>query len=212
MKRVFDISFAAILALLFALPMLLIAAAIKLTSRGPVIHWSKRIGKGNREFLMPKFRTMRTDAPQLATHLLSEPDRWITPVGALLRRTSLDELPQLWTVLKGDMSIVGPRPALFNQFDLMEQRTRCGVHQLLPGLTGWAQVHGRDNLSIGQKVKLDEIYLRHRSLWMDICVILITVKKAVRGDDISNGSPSGNDGHRLRVDEPDSHSSQLKAA
>jgi O-antigen biosynthesis protein WbqP len=198
--------------LLFALPMLLIAAAIKLTSRGPVVHWSRRIGKGNQEFLMPKFRTMRTDAPQLATHLLSEPARWITPVGVLLRRTSLDELPQLWTVLKGEMSIVGPRPALFNQFDLMEQRTRCGVHQLVPGLTGWAQVHGRDNLSIGQKVLLDELYLRHRSLWLDICVILITVKKAVRGDDIATGSTSGAYRCEIVADRLDTRSSKQKAA
>ncbi len=188
MKRVFDCSCAVILLLLFALPMLLIALAIKVSSTGPMIHWSRRVGKDNKTFFMPKFRTMRTDAPQLATHLLPDSERWITPVGAWLRRTSLDELPQLWTVLQGEMSTVGPRPALFNQFNLVEQRSRCRVHQLLPGITGWAQIHGRDKLTIAEKVALDEYYLHHQTLWLDIRIILATAKKAIRGDDIVNGS------------------------
>ena len=184
MKRFFDVACSAILLLLIGLPMLAIALAIWLTSGRPIVHLSRRVGKDNQDFLMPKFRTMRTDVPQLATHLLSDATKWLTPLGSLLRRTSLDELPQLWSVLKGDMSLVGPRPALFNQYDLVEQRTCCGVHRLPPGVTGWAQIHGRDNLSIAEKVALDEEYLKRQSLLLDVQIILATAIKAIRGDDV----------------------------
>ena len=201
MKRLVDALFATFLLVLFCIPMLLVAIAVKLTSQGPVIHWSRRIGKNNREFLMPKFRTMRVDAPQLATHQLFDADRWITPIGAWLRRTSVDELPQLYSVLKGDMSIVGPRPALFNQFDLVAERTARGIHRLTPGVTGWAQIRGRDRLSIAEKVAMDEYYLHRQSLALDLHIVLVTVIKSFRGDDVAAAGPGISPAHDAVVDQ-----------
>jgi len=184
MKRLFDVALAAVLLLVFSLPLLVIALLVKLSSRGPVLYCSDRVGRRNRLFRMPKFRTMVVGTPAVATHLLINADSHITPLGGLLRRTSLDELPQLWSILVGDMSFVGPRPALFNQHDLVELRTRLGIDRLTPGLTGWAQVNGRDELSIAEKVRHDEYYLRHRSLQMDVKIVLLTLLKAVRGDGV----------------------------
>ncbi len=185
MKRTLDITLA-LFGLLFAfVPMLAIALAIKLTSPGPVLYWSDRVGRKNRLFRMPKFRTMRIDTPELATHLLTDTRRWITPVGRLLRKTSLDELPQLWSILAGDMSFVGPRPALHNQDDLVALRTGCEVHLLPPGLTGWAQINGRDELSIPAKVNLDAWYLTHRSLALDARILALTAIRAFRGDGVA---------------------------
>lgn len=174
MKRVFDIVFSLLALLLFAVPLLLIALAIRLTSSGQAIYWSDRVGKGNRLFRMPKFRTMRIDTPAVATHLLEDPERYITPLGRMLRKTSLDELPQLWSILVGHMSVVGPRPALYNQDDLIARRTEKGLHHLAPGLTGWAQINGRDDLPIPQKVALDEEYMRRKSFWFDLKVVFLT--------------------------------------
>ena len=184
MKRLFDISLAGLLLLLGAAPMLLIALSVKLTSRGPVLYWSQRVGRNNRLFGMPKFRSMRTDAPVVATHLLTDTQHWITPLGRLLRVTSLDELPQLWSIFIGEMSFVGPRPALFNQHDLIQMRTQAGVHRLTPGLTGWAQINGRDELSLEEKVRLDALYLQQRSFAWDLQILAITVLKVVRRDSI----------------------------
>ena len=183
-KRCFDISLGtfALLALLGVLP--LVAMAVKLTSTGQVLYWSQRIGKDNTVFLMPKFRTMRTDTPVVATHLLANPDIYLTPVGKFLRTTSLDELPQLYSILMGHMSFVGPRPALFNQDDLIELRTRAGVHVLTPGLTGWAQVNGRDELPISEKVELDKVYLQKQSWFFDLQILLRTFVKVVRMDGV----------------------------
>jgi len=183
-KRCFDISLGtfALLALLGVLP--LVAMAVKLTSTGKVLYWSQRIGKDNTVFLMPKFRTMRTDTPVVATHLLANPDTYLTPVGKFLRTTSLDELPQLYSILMGHMSFVGPRPALFNQDDLIELRTRAGVHVLTPGLTGWAQVNGRDELPIPEKVELDKVYLQKQSWFFDLQILLRTFVKVVRMDGV----------------------------
>jgi O-antigen biosynthesis protein WbqP len=178
-KRLVDIVVAGIALLLLALPIALVALAVKLTSPGPVLYWSDRVGRGNRIFRMPKFRSMRIDTPQVATHLLASPERWLSPIGSFLRRSSLDELPQLWSVLTGDMSLVGPRPALFNQADLIELRTRRGVHVLRPGITGWAQVNGRDELPIPGKVDFDAWYLEHRSLALDARILLLTVRKVL---------------------------------
>ena len=186
MKRLFDIVFCGLLLLLFAIPMALIALAVKLTSRGPVLYWSDRVGRANRIFRMPKFRSMRTDAPQLATHLFRDPGAYLTPIGGFLRRSSLDELPQLISVLRGDLSLVGPRPALFNQDDLIALRTELGVHELLPGVTGWAQVNGRDELPIPEKVRLDHEYLRTRSFWLDLRILITTVLKVVRREGVSH--------------------------
>jgi O-antigen biosynthesis protein WbqP len=169
-----------------ALPLLMVALAVKLTSPGPVLYWSDRVGRHNRIFRMPKFRSMRTDTPAVATHLLQDPDAWLTPIGAFLRKTSLDELPQLWSILAGDMSIVGPRPALFNQDDLIALRSERGVHELAPGLTGWAQVNGRDELPIPQKVELDVEYLRRRSFLFDLRIVWLTVIKVLRRDGVSH--------------------------
>lgn len=187
MKRLVDILVAAFLLALLWLPMLCIALIIKLTSRGPAIYWSRRIGQNNVPFWMPKFRTMRRDTPQLATHLLPSPEQWLTPIGSWLRKTSLDELPQLWSILKGDMSFVGPRPALFNQHDLIQQRSQHGIDRLLPGLTGWAQINGRDLLSVEEKVILDAHYLQHQSLKLDAWIVLRTIFKIVRCDDVVDG-------------------------
>lgn len=186
MPRPVDVLLALGALLVFAIPMALVALAVKLTSRGPVLYWSQRIGRDNRLFAMPKFRSMRVDTPALPTHLLRDGERWLTPIGGFLRRSSLDELPQLWCILTGDMSVVGPRPALFNQDDLMAARTEQGVEKLRPGLTGWAQVNGRDSLSIPEKVAYDAEYLRRRSLWLDLRIIWMTVKKVLNSKDISH--------------------------
>lgn len=177
MNRPLELLLALFVALVVAIPSLLVALAVKLTSRGPVLYWSQRIGSGNRHFEMPKFRTMRVGTPAVATHLLGDPASALTPIGGFLRKTSLDELPQLWSVLKGDMRFVGPRPALFNQDDLIAIRTELGVHRLKPGITGWAQVRGRDTLTIPEKVALDEEYLHRRSLLLDLRILALTVLK-----------------------------------
>jgi O-antigen biosynthesis protein WbqP len=184
MKRLFDILLALVLGILLLPAMAIIAVAIRLTSPGPAIYWSRRVGRNNRLFWMPKFRTMYVGAPEVATHLLIESRKWITPVGRWLRKTSLDELPQLWSILVGDMSFVGPRPALFNQHDLIQLRTQAGVHTLRPGLTGWAQIHGRDELSVPMKVVLDTFYLQNRSFWLDLYILITTAAKVVRGEGV----------------------------
>jgi O-antigen biosynthesis protein WbqP len=166
------------------MPILVIALAVRCTSRGPILYWSKRVGRFNRTFLMPKFRSMREGTPAVATHLLSNAGSYLTPVGTLLRTTSLDELPQLWSILKGDMSFVGPRPALFNQDDLITLRTENGVHELVPGLTGWAQVNGRDEVSVPEKVKLDAEYLARRSFLFDLKILWLTLLKVVRREGV----------------------------
>ena len=186
MKRVFDVALALFATGLLCVPLLALILLVRLTSPGPALYWSDRVGHLNRIFSMPKFRTMRIGTPAVATHLLTNPDAYLTPVGSFLRKTSLDELPQLWSILVGDMSFVGPRPALFNQDDLVALRTEQGVHELLPGLTGWAQVNGRDGISIPDKVKLDVEYLRRQSLWFDITILWLTVLKVVRRDDVSH--------------------------
>lgn len=186
MKRGFDLLLALLAGIVLALPIALVAIAVRITSPGPALYWSTRIGRNNRHFQMPKFRSMRIDTPAVATHLLENPQQWLTPIGSLLRRTSLDELPQLWCILNGDMSFVGPRPALFNQDDLITLRTEAGVHALIPGLTGWAQVNGRDELPIPQKVKLDTEYLQRRSLTFDMKIIWITACKVLAKDGVSH--------------------------
>ena len=185
MKRLFDVAASGGALLLLALPLLVLAAVVRLTSPGPALYWSQRVGRGNRLFAMPKFRTMRIDTPEVATHLLDDPDRWLTPPGSLLRRTSLDELPQLWSVLVGEMSLVGPRPALFNQDDLVALRTAAGVDALRPGVTGWAQINGRDEIAISEKVALDAEYLRRRSFWFDLAILLRTVLPVVTGKGVT---------------------------
>jgi O-antigen biosynthesis protein WbqP len=167
-------------------PVLVVAALVRLTSKGPALYWSDRVGRNNTIFKMPKFRSMQIGTPAVATHLLSNPDACLTPIGSFLRQSSLDELPQLWSILKGDMSFVGPRPALFNQHDLIELRTQQGVHTLVPGLTGWAQVNGRDELPIPDKVKLDVEYLQRQSLWFDIRILWLTFVKVLRRDGVSH--------------------------
>jgi O-antigen biosynthesis protein WbqP len=186
MKRVLDVVLAVIALLVLLVPIGFVALLVKLTSPGPVLYWSDRVGRGNRIFAMPKFRTMRTGTPEVASHLLENAGSHLTPIGSFLRRTSLDELPQLWSILRGDMSFVGPRPALFNQDDLVALRTQHGIHNLMPGLTGWAQINGRDELSIPHKVDLDLQYLRARSLVLDIRILLLTVRRALRGEGVSH--------------------------
>lgn len=186
MKRLLDVFLCSILLVIFAIPMAFIALAVKLTSMGSVLYWSDRVGRNNRIFRMPKFRSMRTDAPQLATHLLSAPGTYLTPIGSFLRRSSLDELPQMISVLRGDLSLVGPRPALFNQTDLIAMRTECGVHELVPGITGWAQVNGRDELPIHEKVRLDHEYLSAQSFILDLKILFLTVLKVARRDGVSH--------------------------
>ena len=186
MKRAFDIAIA-LAGLVLLSPLLLgLALAVRLESPGPALHWSRRVGRGNRIFAMPKFRTMRTGAPNVATHLLEDPDRWLTRLGGVLRRTSLDELPQLWSVLKGDMSLVGPRPALFNQEDLVALRTEAGVDALRPGLTGWAQINGRDELPIPEKARLDREYLERMSLVFDLRILAVTALAALSGRGVTH--------------------------
>jgi len=180
MKRIFDLLAASVLLLCLAVPMLVIALAVKLTSRGPVLYWSNRVGRNNRIFAMPKFRTMRIDTPQLPSHLLEDPESWLTPIGGFLRRTSLDEFPQLFSILKGEMSLVGPRPALYNQTDLIELRTEYGVHEAPVGLTGWAQINGRDESPLFEKVAHDVHYLQHRSFWFDLKILALTAWKVLR--------------------------------
>jgi O-antigen biosynthesis protein WbqP len=186
MKRALDLVLAAGALTVFALPMAVVAIAVRVTSKGPVIYWSDRVGRDNVLFRMPKFRSMRIETPAVATHLLTDTSAWLTPIGGFLRKSSLDELPQLWSILVGDMSIVGPRPALFNQDDLIALRTAHGVHRLRPGLTGWAQVNGRDELPIQDKVRLDLHYLQNRSLALDLKTIWMTVDKVIRARDISH--------------------------
>ena len=184
MKRIFDLVLAILFSSLLLIPLLLLAIAVALTSRGPVLYWSDRVGRDNAVFKMPKFRSMRMGTPIVATHLLIQAHEYLTPVGGFLRKTSLDELPQLWSIINGDMSFVGPRPALFNQTDLIELRTRHGVHHLVPGLTGWAQVNGRDELPIPDKVALDVAYMNTRSLLLDIRILCMTVFKVLARDNI----------------------------
>eukprot|EP01133_Synstelium_polycarpum_P018448 gene18448-22078_t len=172
--------------LVFAVPFAALVVLVKLTSKGPALYWSNRVGRDNALFAMPKLRTMRVDTPVVATHLLNDPDQFLTPVGGFLRKSSLDELPQLWCILRGDMSVVGPRPALYNQHDLIALRTAQGVHSIPPGLTGWAQVNGRDELPLEVKVQLDADYLKQRSLWLDVKIVFLTVLKVVRRDGLSS--------------------------
>ena len=186
MKRLFDLIVALVAAVFLALPILIVVLAVRLTSPGPALYWSKRVGRHNRIFKMPKFRSMRIDTPAVATHLLQNPEQWLTPIGSFLRKSSLDELPQLWSILKGDMSLVGPRPALFNQDDLIALRIEKGVHELVPGLTGWAQVNGRDELPIPQKVQLDAEYLQRRSLLFDLKILWMTALKVMVRDGVSH--------------------------
>ena len=186
MKRLFDFACSSMAFIFLAIPMLITALAVKLTSSGPILYWSDRVGKNNSIFKMPKFRTMRTDTPAVATHLLGDPDRWLTPIGKFLRKSSLDELPQLFSILTDDMSIVGPRPALFNQDDLVALRTEKGVHKLTPGLTGWAQINGRDELPIPVKVDFDVWYLDHRSFWLDLKIIVMTFVKVLRKEGVTH--------------------------
>jgi len=185
-KRLFDLVLALCAAVLLLLPGLLVALAVRLTSKGPVLYWSDRVGRGNKIFRMPKFRSMQVGTPSVATHLLSNPNGYLTPIGSFLRRSSLDELPQLWSIIKGDMSLVGPRPALFNQSDLIALRSQHGVHELVPGLTGWAQINGRDELPIPQKVALDIEYLRRRSFMFDLQIIFKTAVKVLSRESVSH--------------------------
>lgn len=186
MKRGLDLFLATIAAVVFFLPLCLLAVVIKVTSKGPVFYWSNRVGRGNRIFSMPKLRTMRVDTPVVATHLLADAATFLTPVGGFLRRSSLDEIPQIWCIVRGDMSVVGPRPALFNQQNLIDMRTSEGIHELRPGLTGWAQVNGRDELPLREKVRLDAEYVRKQSVVFDLKVIMLTALKVVRRDGITH--------------------------
>ena len=186
MKRILDILLSIFALALLAIPIAVVWAAVCLTSPGPALYWSSRVGKKNMLFSMPKFRTMHTRTPTVATHLLANPQSYLTPIGSFLRKTSLDELPQLWNILKGDMSWVGPRPALYNQADLIAQRTIHGVHTLVPGLTGWAQINGRDEIPIPEKVKLDAFYLAHKSILMDIKIILLTALKVLKRENVTH--------------------------
>ena len=185
-KRLFDLLLALVAAVVLAVPVLLVALLVRLTSPGPPLYWSDRVGRHNLIFKMPKFRSMRLGTPAVATHLLIDPQAYLTPVGKFLRKSSLDELPQLWSILKGDMSFVGPRPALFNQHDLIELRTLRDVHELVPGLTGWAQINGRDELPIPDKVRLDVEYLQRQSLGFDIHILWRTFVKVIRRDGITH--------------------------
>jgi O-antigen biosynthesis protein WbqP len=186
MKRFFDLCLVIVAFFILLVPIILVAVLVKLTSEGPILYWSDRVGKNNKIFKMPKFRTMRVNTPAMATHLLPNPQQFLTPIGSGLRRSSLDELPQLWSIFSGEMSFVGPRPALFNQDDLISLRTLNGVHQLFPGLTGWAQVNGRDELPIPEKVQLDKYYLENQSILMDIKIIVLTFVKVIRRDNVTH--------------------------
>ena len=186
MKRLFDVLLGCLAALILFVPVLLVAVAVRLTSKGPALYWSDRVSRNNMIFKMPKFRSMRVGTPAVATHLLVNPRAYLTPIGSFLRKSSLDELPQLWSILAGDMSFVGPRPALFNQQDLIALRTEHGVHTLVPGLTGWAQVNGRDELPIPEKVKLDVAYLQRQSMWFDVRILWLTFIKVLKRDGVSH--------------------------
>ena len=186
MKRFFDLLLAALAVLVLLVPVAVLALLVRLTSRGPALYWSDRVGQHNRIFKMPKFRSMQLGTPAVATHLLNDPKTYLTPIGSFLRKSSLDELPQLWSILVGDMSFVGPRPALFNQVDLIALRTEHGVHELVPGLTGWAQINGRDELPVPDKVKLDTEYLKRKSVLFDIRILWLTLAKVVRRDGVSH--------------------------
>lgn len=180
MKRICDILLSLLLLCCLSIPMIIIALIVKLTSKGPALYWSDRVGINNIIFRMPKFRTMRLDTPAIATHLMKDPDLYLTPVGAFIRILSLDELPQLWSILKGDMSFIGPRPALYNQDDLVDLRTKKGIHRLVPGVTGWAQVNGRDEIPIPLKVEYDEYYMNNKSIILDLKIVWITVCNVLR--------------------------------
>jgi O-antigen biosynthesis protein WbqP len=186
MKRIFDILLVLLVAVPMFVPVLLVAVAVRLTSKGPVLYWSDRVGRSNVIFKMPKFRSMRLGTPAVATHLLANPKAHLTPIGSFLRKSSLDELPQLWSILVGNMSFVGPRPALFNQQDLIDLRTQEDVHTLIPGLTGWAQVNGRDELPIREKVALDAEYLTRKGLRFDIKILWMTFLKVIQRDGVSH--------------------------
>ncbi len=186
MKRFSDLALGLFAAIVLLVPIAVVAVLVRLTSPGPALYWSDRVGRHNKIFKMPKFRSMRVDTPAVATDLLQNPDQWLTPIGSFLRKTSLDELPQLWSILKGDMSFVGPRPALFNQDDLIALRNDAGVSELVPGLTGWAQVNGRDELPIPDKVKLDAEYLQRRSIGFDLWILWLTLLKVLRRDGVSH--------------------------
>ena len=186
MKRLFDLCLALFALLFLALPILLVAVMVRLTSVGSILYWSDRVGRDNKLFKMPKFRTMLIGTPAVATHLLPDPTQFLTPVGSFLRKSSLDELPQLWSIIKGDMSFVGPRPALFNQYDLIALRTNYGVHQLTPGLTGWAQVNGRDELAIPDKVKLDVEYMNSQTLLFDLKIMIMTFLKVLHREGVNH--------------------------
>lgn len=186
MKRFIDLFLAIGVISALLIPIGLVALMVRVTSPGPVLYWSDRVGRNNVIFRMPKFRSMRVGTPAVATHLLTEPDNYLTPIGSFLRKTSLDELPQLWSILRGDMSFVGPRPALYNQYDLVTLRTQCGVHELVPGLTGWAQINGRDELPIPQKVALDKEYLLRRSWLFDMKIIFLTAFKVIMRADVTH--------------------------
>ena len=186
MKRLFDFGLAFVAVILLSPVLLVVVLLIKLTSKGPAVYWSNRVGRDNVIFRMPKFRSMRIDTPQVATHLLGKPDAYLTSIGGFLRKSSLDELPQLWSILKGDLSFVGPRPALFNQDDLVELRTKYGIEKLVPGLTGWAQINGRDDLSIPAKVEFEREYLERRSFGFDLKIIVMTLVKAMRSEGVSH--------------------------
>ena len=186
MKRLFDLVISGVLSVILIIPIIMIAILVRVTSKGPALYWSDRVGQKNKIFKMPKFRSMRVDTPAVATHLLSDPDVFLSPIGGFLRRSSLDELPQLWSILKGDMSFVGPRPALFNQDDLITLRTEYGVDKLIPGLTGWAQVNGRDELPIPEKVALDVEYMHRQSFWFDIYILWMTFLKVIKRDGVSH--------------------------
>ena len=186
LKRLTDIVLSLIVALIFLIPAILVWIAVRVTSPGPAIYWSDRVGRDNQIFRMPKFRSMYIDTPAVATHLLQQNASHITPVGRFIRKTSLDEIPQLWSILTGEMSIVGPRPALFNQDDLVALRTECGVHRLRPGLTGWAQVNGRDEISIPDKVALDAVYMQRQSFWFDLYIIGMTAQRVLVSKGVSH--------------------------
>ena len=186
MKRFLDVVLAVFAVVFLLIPILIIAIAVRLTSEGPVLYWSERVGRNSQIFRMPKFRSMRTDTPDVATHLLQQPDVWLTPIGNFLRKSSLDELPQIWSVLKREMSFVGPRPALHNQADLIALRKAAGVDELLPGITGWAQINGRDKLTVNEKVALDMEYFNKKSIFFDFKILWITLIKVIKGDGVKH--------------------------
>lgn len=184
MKRMMDLILVFVACVVLLAPVFLVALLVYVTSKGAVLYWSDRVGRNNQIFKMPKFRSMQTDTPTVATHLLKNPDNYLTPIGSFLRKSSLDELPQLWSIIRGDMSFVGPRPALYNQYDLIEMRTLHGVHELLPGLTGWAQINGRDELAVAEKVGFDVQYLKRYSIWFDLKILFLTGLKVINRNDV----------------------------